>query len=110
MRGGWIFATAWAVGTMLSIFVGRQFKTVERNGDDLVISGYRETLTVPFSEVKDVTQSVLMRPQMVTIELNCETKFGRKIRFAVPGWPRFSSKHPVTEELESLSAAAQLIA
>ena len=74
-------------------------KRVDLVGQTLVISDYRQEITVPLDQIERITQ-LPMTNSPVTIHLSNDTGVGRKIRF-FPGMRAVNgiSRHPIVLEL-----------
>lgn len=72
---------AWFLGTwLLWLFFGR-LKQVALEGDQLVVSNYRDTIWIPVHAVGAVKQNVFSTVRPVRIVLTEETQFGHSILF-----------------------------
>lgn len=52
----WQFAAAWAIGTTFLLLTCARLKRVKLDGATLVISNYRREITVPVSDIADVSK------------------------------------------------------
>jgi hypothetical protein len=70
----------------------------------LYVSNYMKEISIPLSNVEDVTEIVWLRGHPVTIHLKTGSEFGKKITFMpqTRGFNFFSS-HPVVAELKELA-------
>ncbi|HRI02761.1 MAG TPA: hypothetical protein PLL77_03365 [Pyrinomonadaceae bacterium] len=68
----------------------------------------RKEVSIPFSEIDDVSESIFSDPRRITIKLRNPTEFGQKIAFL--GTYRFggifAGPHPIVAELQALAAQA----
>ena len=84
------------------VYIYSRIKKVEIDANNLYISNFRETITVPLYNVDKITQNVLLNPEIVKVWLKNDTQFGNFITFC-PTYRYFAffSKHPVVKELEN---------
>jgi hypothetical protein len=100
----WVFLFVWMVGSAFIYWSCVGFKKVNIDGDFLYVSNYIKKISIPLSEIQDVTEIVWLNIHPVTIHLKSPTEFGDKIVFM----PRvrvfaFFSSHPVVAELKELA-------
>jgi hypothetical protein len=76
----------------------------------LYVSNYLKEITIPLSQIYDVTENLWINIHPVTIHLKTPSEFGDKIKFmpTVRYFAWFQS-HPIVEELKELSAAKQFL-
>ena len=107
---------AWVLGLGYAVWFGWQIKRVERDGENLFISNYRQEVCVPVAAIVDVRQNIWFGSRLVWVRLEEElppelVPWGRWIgfmptaRFAF-GFERYR-RHPVVAELLDESAAAR---
>lgn len=76
----------------------------------LYVSNYRKEVAIPFSEIADVKESIWSDPRKITVHLQNETEFGKKIVFLSTyrfgGW--LASQHPIVDELRIRIAQSQV--
>jgi hypothetical protein len=98
----YIFTAAWAVGTA-SLWSCVAFKRVRIDATHLYVSNYLEEISIPFTNVKDVTENRWINIHPVTIHLKNANEFGDRITFMPKsrffGW----TSHPVVRELKKLA-------
>ena len=70
----------------------------------LYVSNYMKEITVPLTEIYDVTENIWINIHPVTIHLKSPSEFGDKIRF-MPKTRFFAwfSSHPIVNELKELA-------
>lgn len=89
------------VCTVIFLLIAKKFKKVSIDDNFLYISNYLKEITIPLSNIADVTETKWLRGHPVTIHLNPASEFGNKITFLSKF--RFSFKsHPIVEELKEL--------
>lgn len=76
---GMVF-TMWSVLAGVVILTTNKYKKVTVDGDSLRVSNYTSEISIPLSEIVDVTERRL-RGHPVTIHLKTSTKFGQAISF-----------------------------
>lgn len=108
--GGFGLATLglWMVGAFFLTWFCVPLKCVKIDGSDLVVSNFLWGMRVPFDQVRDVTENVLINIHPVWIHFREPTRLGRKIVFmpTVRMFALFGS-HPVVEELTTLVRQAR---
>jgi hypothetical protein len=103
----WIFLSATVAGTLFFWWIYMRLKRVRMDDNALYVSNYKTEITVPLSNVAEVTGRRWMNNQQVTIKFYSETEFGSHIVF-MPRL-RFSnlwSPHPVIGEIRDAVARA----
>lgn len=85
----------WTVMKYMAVSVADNF---------LYVSNYMKEISIPLSNVGDVTEIVWLRGHPVTIHLKTDSEFGKKITFMpqTRGF-NFFSPHPVVAELKELA-------
>lgn len=85
-------------------------KKVERDGNVLRISNYIDTIEVPLHQVKQVSGSLLLNPELVWVSFSEPTKFGERIVF-MGGYRLLGglSRHPVVEELRQAVSQTEAV-
>lgn len=103
--GEMAFAVLFAV-----VIVGTAFwmswglKKVRLDDRNLYVSNYLKEITVPISEIGEVSEFILYEPRRVTIHLRNPTEFGQKIVFlAKYRYFAFLSPHPIVDELTQMA-------
>lgn len=88
--------------TVIFCLIAKKFKKVSLDDNFLYVSNYLKEITIPLSNIADVTEIKWLRGHPVTIHLNPASEFGKKITFLSKF--RFSFKsHPVVTELKELA-------
>lgn len=102
----WLFLIAWVVGCAFIYWSCIRLKEVSVDDDFLYVSNYLKEISIPLSEIYDVTENMWLNSHPVTIHLQSPSEFGDKITF-MPKVRLFSflSSHPVVEELKELASA-----
>jgi len=105
----WLFVFACIAG---SIFIWRtsvRLKEVSVDQDLLYISNFLKEISIPLSEIRDVSQNHRLNSQTVTIHLYSPSEFGDKIIF-MPTTRFFAhfSSHPVVAELKELARSKRV--
>ncbi len=107
---GWIVVafTGALVLVIMWFFLGA-VKQVELDGDELIISNFRDEIRVPLSQVEKISGRSLSDPPRYTITFTDDTDFGRRVRFIAPRrWglmQRFSDPDGVVELRSAWEAA-----
>ena len=87
-----------------TVWLGWALKKVSIDNDNLYVSNYRKEITIPLSEIADVTEFLFSESRRVTIHLRKPTEFGQKIIFlATYRLFSFFSAHPIVEELRQIA-------
>ena len=99
----WMFLLIWISGSVFFLWDLKRLKAVSVDDDFLYVSNYLKEITIPLSDIYDVTENVWLNSHPVTIHLKFPSEFGDKIVFMPK--PRFSffSSHPVVNELKQLA-------
>jgi hypothetical protein len=96
----WVFISAWVLGTIVIYFWTGKIKKVEFDGEKFIISNFLKKEVILASNVKSVSGTFFISPELVRIELKEESSFGKIISFI----PRFRfnifNQHPVVDELK----------
>ena len=107
----WIFLIAWVAATAFIFWNCVRLKKVSVDDDFLYVSNYLKEISIPLSDIYDVTENVWLGAHPVTIHLRAPSEFGDKIVFMPTArfFPFFSS-HPVVSELKDLAKSKNLAA
>ena len=82
----------------------RRAKKVSVDDGKLIISSYRETITVPAQDIESISGSLFGSLEWVWITFRRPTQFGTRIMFFPQNrWFPFFSEHPIVEGLERLA-------
>ena len=102
----WLFLVAWVVGCAFIYWSCIRLKEVSVDDNFLYVSNYLKEISIPLSEIYDVTENMWLNSHPVTIHLQSPSEFGDKITF-MPKVRLFSflSSHPVVDELKELASA-----
>jgi hypothetical protein len=88
--------TAITSGWLVSI------KQVRLDGDDLLVSNFRDEVRVPLREIVRVEASRFTNPDRIRLHLRFETPFGARITFLPPlRWKPGFSPHPLAQQLQA---------
>jgi len=101
----WQFAAAWIVGTAFIWWTCARLKRVELNGTSLVISNYRDDVSVPADQIIEVRQNRLLNLRPVTLTFKRETPFGRSVTFMPTVSFRLFSEDEIVTRLRHLANA-----
>lgn len=97
------------VGFTVWLGWGLRRVTIGAPNRQLYVSNYRKEISIPFSEIANVTEFRFSDPRRITIHLHNETEFGKKIVFLgtyrLGGW--LAGPHPIVDELLKLSVSDQ---
>jgi hypothetical protein len=84
------------------------FRRVRLDDNNLYVSDYRKEITIPLSEIADVTENRWLNAHPVTISLRNPTEFGDKIVFMPTlKYFVFFTGHPIVGELLNAAAATR---
>lgn len=99
----WIFLLLTVIGVVFNYWCGIRFKKVEIDEVGFQVSNYLKTVTVPVSDIEDVSGSILMNPEMVWLKFRRKTEFGSTIVF-MPPYRVFGgfNEHPLVGQLRKL--------
>ncbi len=94
------FLTAWILGTTIIYLITGRIKKVDFDGKTFTVSNFSKSITIDVSQVKSVSGSVLLSPELVWFKLKEESGFRKTIIF-MPKFRFFSgfSQSPMVEEL-----------
>lgn len=100
----WMFLFGWIAGSVFIYWSCVRLKEVSADENFLYVSNYLKEVSIPLSEIYDVTENVWLNIHPVTIHLKSPSEFGAKIVFM----PKvrvfaFFSSHPVVDELKELA-------
>jgi len=79
MKWGFLFALL--IGSGFIIWFALCLKIVTLNGDFLIIENYNQKVTVPLSSINGISESRLMNPKTIKLNLYSLYTFGEKIVF-----------------------------
>jgi hypothetical protein len=98
---GFVFLGAWLIGSAFILYFTAPLKLVSIEGEDLVVSNYRQEWRVPLASISHVTQNRWLNLRPIAIHFREETPFGRTAVFMPPTRWRvlFWSEDPEVEEL-----------
>ena len=107
----WLFLFIWLAGSAFIYWGCVRLKEVSVDTEFLYVSNYIKEITIPLSEIFDVTENLWLNIHPVTIHLKSPSEFGAKIVF-MPTVRFFSlfSSHPVVSELKELARAKNMTA
>ena len=107
----WAFLFVWLVGFAIIWWSCVRLKDVSVDENFLYVSNYFKEVSIPLSEIYDVTENVWVNMHPVTIHLKSPSEFGDKIVFmpTVRMFALFSS-HPVVNELKELARSKSMTA
>jgi hypothetical protein len=99
----YLFVFAWIIILIVHPIVWGTAKKVILSDSKLIISDYFKTDTVDISEVKSVSASYLIIPELIWIQFHNETLFGKNIKFIPPyrAFPVYENK--MAQELKELA-------
>ena len=99
-----IFLLGWIIGIAFFYWACIRLKAVSVDDNFLYVSNYLKEITIPLSNIYDVTENRWLNIHPVTIHLKSPSEFGDKIIF-MPKVRVFSffSSHPVVAELKELA-------
>jgi len=97
------FGAVWIVGSLLLWWTCGRLKRVRLNGAMLVISNYREEISVPVADIEQAKQDLLGSPRSATLTFRKSTRFGTSIRFLPPISSSLLVEHEVVKRLRRLA-------
>jgi len=97
----WVDSFFFIVGSGYLFTISYYSKTVEIEGDYLLVKNFWKVIKVPLSEVASINQSHITMTNPIWIHFKNKTKFGKKILFQPKG-RFFGKKHPIIEELNKI--------
>ena len=99
----WKYLLAWIAGFAFLYWTCIRLKAVSVDSKCLYVSNYLKEISIPLSEISDVTESVRLGFHPVTIHLKWPSEFGDKIIFMPKvRFFAFLSSHPVVSEFEGV--------
>lgn len=100
----WVFLVFWFAGAVFLYRGCVRLKVVSVDKNFLYVSNYLEEISIPLSQICDVTENRWVNHHPVTIHLNPPSEFGDKIVFMpTVRFFAFWSSHPVVSELKALA-------
>jgi hypothetical protein len=107
----WIFLFGWIAGSAFIYWNCIRLKEVSTDDDFLYVSNYLKEISIPLSEIYDVTENVWLSIHPVTIHLKSQSEFGDKIVFMPKvRFFAFFRSHPVVTELKELASSKNMAA
>ena len=95
------------IGLVFTLPVMGTLKKVYLRGDELIISNYFKTITIPVSAIIEISESYFFSPKLIWIHLKGPTPFGWKIKFMpiIYGKDLFClfTSHSLVKELRELA-------
>lgn len=97
------FLIFWILGIAFLYWICIRLKTVSVDGNFLYVSNYIKEISIPLSDISDVTENRWINIHPVKIHLKTPSEFGETIIF-MPKIRLFAffSSHPVVNELKEL--------
>lgn len=107
----WAFLFVWLVGIAIICWSCVRLKDVSVDENFLYVSNYFKEVSIPLSEIYDVTENVWVNIHPVTIHLKSPSDFGDKIVF-MPKHRVFAffGSHPVVNQLKKLARPQSMAA
>lgn len=102
-----VFLLIWFVGTAVILWSSVRLKRVSVDENFLYVSNYLKEVSIPLSDIYDVTENVWVNIHPVTIHLKSPSAFGGKITFMPQAKFTFFSSHPVVKELKEMARSKQ---
>jgi hypothetical protein len=99
----WIFLIALLIGTVFLVPLCMPLKRVMIDGNKLIVSNYLKTISIPLSEIEQVTENIFISIRPVWIHLKNATEFSTKIMFMPKTRLCIFTSHPIVKELKELS-------
>ena len=103
----WILLGMLVASSALVYWYGIRLKVVSVDDNFLYVSNYLKEISIPLSDIYDVTENFWINNHPVTIHLKSPSEFGDKIVF-MPTTRFFAmfSSHPVVNELKELARSS----
>ena len=101
----WVFLFAWLAGSAFIYWSCARLKKVSVDSDFLYVSNYLREISIPLSDIRDVTENVWLNIHPVTVHLKSPSDCGDKIIFMPKIRFSFFSSHPVVTELKDMAGA-----
>jgi hypothetical protein len=102
----WLFLFGWIIGSAFIYWSCIRLKEVSVDDDFLYVSNYLKEISIPLSQISDVTENIWLNIHPVTIHLKAPSEFGDKIVFMPKTrFFAFFSSHPVVAELKRLAGS-----
>jgi len=100
----WLFLFGWLVGSGFILRLALRLKTVTLNGDTLIIKNYSQVDKVPLSSINGISETRLMNPKMIKLNLYPPCVFGEKVVF-IPKLKFHNpfGQHPIVKQLKELT-------
>jgi len=100
----WLILSVWVVGSILIYFACASLKDVSIDEHSLYVSNYLKEISIPLTDVSDVTENIWWNFHPVTVHLRRRSVFGEKIIFMPErGLLWFGSSHPVVAQLKKVA-------
>jgi hypothetical protein len=100
----WVFLFFGFVVAASSYWGGVRLKEVSVDENFLYVSNYVKEISIPLSQIQDVTENRWLNSHPITIHLRSPSEFGDKIVFMPKvRFLAFWSSHPVVSELRTLA-------
>lgn len=108
----WVFLFVWVGGSAFICWNCIRLKEVSVDDNFLYVSNYLKEVSIPLTEIYDVTENAWLNIHPVTIHLKSPSEFGHKITFMpkVRFWSFFNLSHPVVKELKKLARSKNMAA
>ena len=105
----WVLLGIWVASSAVVYWNGVRLKTVSVDDNFLYVSNYLKEISIPLSDIYDVTENFWFNNHPVTIHLRSPSEFGDKIVF-IPTARVFAlfSSHPVVNELKELARSSSM--
>jgi hypothetical protein len=104
----WLFLFVWVAGSGFTYWSCIRLKEVSVDDDFPYVSNYLKEVSIPLSEIYDVTDNLWINIHPVTIHLKSPSEFGDKIVF-MPTVRFFGrGSHPVVNELKELAGSKNI--
>ena len=107
----WLFMVGFVASAVFVYWSCVRLKEVSVDDQFLYVSNYLKEVSIPLSEIYDVTENKWINIHPVTIHLKSPSEFGEKIVF-MPKTRSFAffSSHPVVNELKKLAGSKNMAA
>ena len=96
----WETVLVWILGSLFIYLISGRNKVVDFDGENFHVSNFIRSETIHKSNVIAVSSSILLFPEVVWLNLNKESSFGKRV-FFMPEyrfWGSFSH-HPIANEI-----------
>jgi hypothetical protein len=97
-----LFLSLWVVGSVLAYAACASLKEVAIDENNLYVSNYINEISIPLTDVSDITENIWWNFHPITVHLKRRSEFGEKIIFMPKrAMLSFGGSHPIVDQLKS---------